>query len=104
MTKKLWGGRFTKKTNPLVEEFTRSIQYDYKLFEYDIVGSVIHVGILKKAGILSAGEAHKIISGLKAIKFAMQATLNATRKQWIHGRHTGGKGTDGQEDICKFVG
>ena len=81
MTKKLWGGRFTKKTNPLVEEFTRSIQYDYKLFEYDIVGSVIHVGILKKAGILSAGEAHKIISGLKAIKFAMHL---AHREEDVH--------------------
>ncbi len=33
MTKKLWGGRFGKKTDPLVEEFTKSIDYDYKLAE-----------------------------------------------------------------------
>ena len=48
MAKKLWGGRFGKETNPLVEEFTRSIHYDKKLAEYDVVGSVLHVAILEK--------------------------------------------------------
>ncbi len=36
MAKKLWGGRFKKKTDPLTEEFTKSIQYDYKLAKYDL--------------------------------------------------------------------
>lgn len=67
MAKKLWGGRFAKKTNPLVEEFTRSIQYDYKLAEYDVLGSMIHVEILRKAGYLKGDEAYKLFGGLKAI-------------------------------------
>ncbi|MFA6217232.1 MAG: argininosuccinate lyase [Candidatus Omnitrophota bacterium] len=50
MAKKLWGGRFSKPTDPLVEKFTRSIQYDYKLAEYDVLGSMIHVHILRKCG------------------------------------------------------
>ncbi len=57
MSKKLWGGRFNKKTNPLVEEFTKSIQFDYKLAEDDCIGSILHVGILNKAGYLSNDEA-----------------------------------------------
>lgn len=67
MGKKLWGGRFSKKTNPLVEAFTKSIQYDYKLAEYDIIGSKIHVQILKKAGILSGAEAGKLTNALDSI-------------------------------------
>jgi len=56
MKKKLWGGRFTKKIDPLVEEFTRSIQYDYKLAECDLIGSILHVSILKEAGYLTNKE------------------------------------------------
>jgi argininosuccinate lyase len=84
MAKKLWGGRFSKKTDPLVEEFTKSIQYDYELFEYDILGSIAHVGVLKKATILTAKEASKIIWGLKAIKFD------------VHKAYT-------QEDVHSFI-
>ena len=57
MSKKHWGGRFSKATDLSVEEFTRSIQYDYKLAKYDILGSVVHVEILGKAGYLPKGEA-----------------------------------------------
>ena len=67
MAKKLWGGRFSKKTNPLVEEFTKSIQYDWKLIQGDIVGSISHVEILKKAGYLTSRESVKLISGLKSV-------------------------------------
>lgn len=67
MAKKLWGGRFSKKTDPLVEKFTKSIQYDYKLAEYDVIGSRIHVQILKKSGILSAKEAGKLSKALDSI-------------------------------------
>ena len=67
MAKKLWGGRFAKGTDPLVEEFTRSIQYDHKLAEYDLIGSLAHVQILKKAGYLTAAEKAKLEKGLKAI-------------------------------------
>ncbi|MFA5142684.1 MAG: argininosuccinate lyase [Candidatus Omnitrophota bacterium] len=67
MAKKLWGGRFTKKADPLAEKFTRSIQYDYKLAEYDIVGSLVHIDILKKAGYLTIPERARLEKGLKAI-------------------------------------
>lgn len=68
MSKKLWGGRFRKKTDPLVEQFTQSIQYDHALVEYDLLGSIAHVMILKKAKYLTAGEAAKLIAGLKALR------------------------------------
>jgi len=60
MAKKLWGGRFGKKTDPLVEEFTKSIHYDYKLAEYDVYGSLMHIKILKKADFLSITEYNKL--------------------------------------------
>ncbi|MCX5665776.1 MAG: argininosuccinate lyase [Candidatus Omnitrophica bacterium] len=67
MAKKLWGGRFTKPTDPSVEEFTRSIQYDYKLAKYDILGSIVHVEILGKAGYLKPKEVSEIQSALLKI-------------------------------------
>ena len=67
MSKKLWGGRFAKKTDPLVEEFTKSIHYDYKLAKYDILGSMAHVAILGKAGYLTSGEVSRMQSALASI-------------------------------------
>ena len=67
MTKKLWGGRFGKETNPLVEEFTRSIQYDYKLAKADVLGSIFHVSILEKSGYLSENEADRLTDSLHGI-------------------------------------
>jgi len=64
MSKKLWGGRFAKPTDPSVEEFTKSIQYDYKLAKYDILGSIVHVEILGKAGYLKSEEVLKIQAAL----------------------------------------
>lgn len=67
MTKKLWGGRFSKKIDPFVEEFTKSIQYDYKIAEYDLIGSIVHVWILKKVGYLTSNEASKLDKALASI-------------------------------------
>lgn len=67
MSKKLWGGRFNKKTDPLVEEFTKSINYDYKLAKYDVLGSLSHVEILRKSGYLKPEEAKKISQVLDSI-------------------------------------
>ena len=67
MKNKMWGGRFTKKTNPLVEDFTKSIQFDKKLAEYDCIGSILHIDVLKKARLLRASEYKKLESGLKGI-------------------------------------
>ncbi|TRZ94828.1 argininosuccinate lyase [bacterium] len=67
MAKKLWGGRFGKKTNPLVEEFTKSVQYDYKLAKYDLIGSMIHSLILTNSGFLSTSESSRLVKGLSSI-------------------------------------
>ncbi|MFA5149926.1 MAG: argininosuccinate lyase [Candidatus Omnitrophota bacterium] len=67
MAKKLWGGRFSKKTDPLVEEFTKSIQYDYKLMNFDIIGSLAHIKILCKAGYLSSMESSKLENALDSL-------------------------------------
>ncbi len=67
MAEKLWGGRFSKKTHPLVEGFTASLRYDYKLAEYDLLGSMAHVHILKKAGFLTVREASALTRGLGSI-------------------------------------
>jgi len=67
MAKKLWGGRFGKETNPMVEEFTKSIHYDYKLAQYDLLGSMAHVEILRKSGYLSADEARILQKGLDSL-------------------------------------
>lgn len=64
---KLWGGRFSKKTHPLVEEFTKSIHFDQKLAEFDVIGSLVHIGILKKAGLLTSSEYTKLATALNII-------------------------------------
>ena len=65
--KKPWGGRFKESTDKLVEEFTESVSYDKRLAPFDIAGSIAHVKMLEKQGILKKEEAEKIVSGLKEI-------------------------------------
>ena len=64
---KLWGGRFSKPTNKLVEEFTNSIHFDHKLAKYDVIGSLCHIDVLKKAGLLTAAENTKLKKALNSI-------------------------------------
>ncbi|MCC6759361.1 MAG: argininosuccinate lyase [Candidatus Omnitrophica bacterium] len=67
MAKKLWGGRFSKGTHKLVEEFTNSIHFDQKLAKYDVIGSLAHIDVLKKARLLNSSEHSKIKSALNSI-------------------------------------
>lgn len=64
---KLWGGRFTKQTNHLVEEYTASINFDKALAEEDIQGSLAHVTMLGKCGILPQDDVEKIKEGLRTV-------------------------------------
>jgi argininosuccinate lyase len=64
---KLWGGRFTKKTDQLVEEYTASIMFDKEMAEEDIQGSLAHVTMLGKQGILPADDVEKIKDGLHRV-------------------------------------
>ena len=63
----LWGGRFTKETDKLVYNFNASITFDRKLYRQDIRGSLAHVKMLAKQGILTEEEGKKIEEGLKGI-------------------------------------
>ncbi|APG25186.1 MULTISPECIES: argininosuccinate lyase [Syntrophotalea] len=67
MSKKPWAGRFTQPTDAFVEAFTASIDFDQRLYRYDIQGSVAHARMLARQGIITAGEAQTIISGLESI-------------------------------------
>ena len=64
---KLWGGRFTKETNQLVHNFNASLSFDQKYFQEDIDGSIAHVTMLAKQGILTDEERDTIIQGLEGI-------------------------------------
>lgn len=64
----LWGGRFTKETDKLVYAFNASIGFDKRLFEQDIEGSLAHVAMLGKQGILSKEETLEITQGLISIR------------------------------------
>lgn len=64
----LWGGRFTKETDKLVYQFNASISFDKKLFEQDIEGSIAHVVMLEKQGIISCEEKDAIVKGLTGIR------------------------------------
>lgn len=65
---KLWGGRFTKEMNELVHNFNESISFDRKFYRQDIAGSIAHVTMLAKQGILTEEERDVIIGGLMGIR------------------------------------
>ena len=64
---KLWGGRFSEPTDQFVERFTASVNFDQRLYQQDITGSIAHARMLHRIGVLSEDEAGQIISGLQAI-------------------------------------
>ena len=64
----LWGGRFTKETDQLVYDFNASISFDKRLFAQDIEGSIAHVVMLEKQGILTCEEKDAIVKGLTGIR------------------------------------
>ena len=85
----LWGGRFTKETDKLVYNFNASISFDQKFFVQDVQGSMAHVKMLTKQGILTNDEMTQILSGLESIlKDVQEGTLEIT---------------DEYEDIHSFV-
>ncbi|MDC0456806.1 argininosuccinate lyase [Alphaproteobacteria bacterium] len=65
---KIWGGRFSTSPNELMEEFNSSIQFDKRLYNQDIEGSIVHAEMLCKQKIISATDFKLIKSGLKKIK------------------------------------
>ena len=64
----LWGGRFTKETDQLVYNFNASISFDQKFYKQDIEGSIAHVCMLGKQGILTKEEMQQIVACLEEIR------------------------------------
>ena len=62
---KLWGGRFQKDTDLLVNELNASISFDQRLYREDITGSMAHAAMLADCGIISKEDAAAITSGLE---------------------------------------
>jgi argininosuccinate lyase len=78
----MWKGRFQKETAPTVQQFTQSISFDWRLYKFDIQGSIAHASALRKAKLLTTEEYQQIESGLKSIlqeieegKFPFQVEL-----------------------------
>lgn len=65
--KKLWGGRFTKQTAASVESFTESVSFDWRLYKYDIEGSIAHANMLARCKLITEKERDAIVKGLKEI-------------------------------------
>ncbi len=68
MAKKAWGGRFASRTHNIAEKFSESVSFDRRLYKEDIRGSVAHVQMLRKTGIISRKDASSITKGLREIE------------------------------------
>ncbi|MDR3463000.1 MAG: argininosuccinate lyase [Beijerinckiaceae bacterium] len=68
MSNQMWGGRFASGPGAIMEEINASIGFDQKLAPQDIAGSLAHVAMLAKTGIVSAADAAAISDGLKTIR------------------------------------
>ena len=73
MANKMWGGRFGRKPDPLMEEINASIDVDRKLYRQDIAASKAHAAMLAKKGIISGQDAGKIAHGLNTILSEIEA-------------------------------
>lgn len=69
----LWGGRFTKETDQLVYRFNASITFDQKFYKQDIEGSIAHVKMLAKQGILTETERDDMVRALEEIKSEVES-------------------------------
>ncbi len=70
---KPWAGRFNAPTDAFVEAFTASVDFDRRLYRYDIQGSIAHATMLARQGILTASERDAIVSGLEAVRARIDA-------------------------------
>tara|TARA_B100000945_G_scaffold320849_1_gene332417 strand:+ start:2724 stop:4118 length:1395 start_codon:yes stop_codon:yes gene_type:complete len=83
---KLWGGRFSKATDELVQQFNSSIDIDKRLYKEDIEASLAWANALQTTGILSKNELQSITSGLNQIKteFVEKKFIFAQKDEDIH--------------------
>lgn len=65
---KLWGGRFTGDTDPVMEKFNASIEFDKRMWKADIVGSQAYVKAICKVGLVTEEERDLIADGLTKVR------------------------------------
>ena len=69
----MWGGRFAEGASELLQEFSQSVSFDWRLYKQDIRGSIAHATMLASIGILTAAEKQAIVAGLKKIEAEIEA-------------------------------
>ncbi len=67
MSEQLWGGRFSKSTDEMINDFQASIFFDKRMYREDIAGSIAHAKMLAKCGIISKEDKDAIVEGLGEI-------------------------------------
>ncbi len=68
MADKMWSGRSQKALDSRVNDFNSSISFDWRMYSWDIAGSIAHATMLGEQGIIEKSEADKIIAELKNIR------------------------------------
>jgi argininosuccinate lyase len=63
----MWKGRFQQETSALLQQYSESVSFDWRLWRHDIAGSIAHSAALEKAGLITAEERAKIVGGLREI-------------------------------------
>ena len=74
----MWKGRFQQETSALLQQYSESISFDWRLWRHDIAGSIAHSAALQQAGLITAEERAKIVEGLNGIG----AEIEAGTFQW----------------------
>src|SRR3954468_8927322 len=64
----MWKGRFQEQTAELLQTFSESISFDWRLFHHDVEGSIAHSAALEKAGLITSAEREQIVTGLRQIR------------------------------------
>ena len=69
----MWKGRFQQETSALLQQYSESISFDWRLWRHDIAGSIAHSAALEKAGLLTKEERAQIVAGLQEIGAEIEA-------------------------------
>ncbi|MDO4450570.1 MAG: argininosuccinate lyase [Moraxella sp.] len=72
-TSSMWGGRFSEATDKFVAEFTASVNFDKRMANQDIQGSIAHATMLGECGVITKDESQKIIDGLNQVKAEIES-------------------------------
>ena len=100
-TNQSWGGRFSEPVDAFVARFTASVDFDKRLYNHDIQGSIAHATMLAKVGVLTDAERDTIIDGLNAIRAEIEAghdygivTLGLIQQAGLQADQLGDDGVD----------